>query len=354
MSVALCANPARPQVSEAGDRPRAEQPTLTAPVFLLGPHKSGSSLLRSLLDGHPELFVLPTESHYFYCTGHWLDYPLRRSWPQRMDREALIESLAAFIEEKNADGDRYGDALLSGRFDMQRFRAFLADSSFETSRELFAAYVGAIHVSLTGVCLPEQIRIVEKSVEHAECAALLRRMFPDCRFIHIVRNPYASLVATRKQKARSKGRYPFLGGIVGSIYNSYHNLDRNERVLDDYLVVRYEDLVLATGDTMQRIAAFIGIPFCDEILTTTLMGEPWGGNSTSDRVFGGVSASPLQNWRSEITDLEVHMVNAWLKPVLERFGYERLSPRKSRAWPVRGERLNTYVRNRAFLCREVW
>jgi len=354
MSVPLCAKPARPEVSEAHSGPRAGQTVLASPVFLLGPHKSGSSLLRSLLDGHPGLFVLPTESHYFYCTGHWLDYPLRRSWPKRMDREAIIASLTAFIQEKNTDRDRYGDALLAGRFDMRRFRAFLAENSFETSRELFAAYVGAIHVSLTGGYLPEQIRIVEKSVEHAECAVALRAMFPDCRFIHIVRNPYASLVATRKQKAGSKGRYPFLGGIVGSIHNSYYNLDRNERVLDDYLVVRYEDLVLATGETMHRIADFIGIPFCDEILTPTLMGEPWGGNSTSDRVFNEVSSAPLQNWESEITDLEIRMVNAWLKPVLDRFGYERLSLGKSRYWPVRGESLKTYVRNRAFLCREVW
>ena len=34
-------------------------------VFILGQHKSGSSLLRSLLDGHPDLFVIPVETHYF-------------------------------------------------------------------------------------------------------------------------------------------------------------------------------------------------------------------------------------------------------------------------------------------------
>jgi len=354
MSVSLCANPDRLMASEKTGGNQTDRPALTSPVFLLGPHKSGSSMLRSLLDDHPDLFVLPTESHYFYCTGHWLDYPIRRCWPQHKDRESLIESLVAFIAEKNADQDRYGDALLTGRFDIQRFRDFLTTNVFETSSELFVVYIQAIHIALTGETLPERIRLVEKSVEHAECAMLLKRMYPDSRFIHIVRNPYASLVSTRKQMAQTKKCYPFLGGILGSLYNSYYNLDRNEQVLDDYLVIRYEDLVLSTQETMQQIADFIDIPFCDALLTPTLMGEPWGGNSTSNRAFSGISKAPLERFKSEITDIEIRMVNGWLQPVLDRFGYEQLESVKRRWWPVTGENLKTYIRNRSLLWREVW
>jgi len=38
---------------------------LKAPIFLLGSHKSETSLLRALLDGHKDLFVFPTETHLF-------------------------------------------------------------------------------------------------------------------------------------------------------------------------------------------------------------------------------------------------------------------------------------------------
>lgn len=39
------------------------------PVFVLGSRKSGTSLLRSLLDGAEGLFVVPCETHFFQRTG---------------------------------------------------------------------------------------------------------------------------------------------------------------------------------------------------------------------------------------------------------------------------------------------
>src|SRR6187549_1076292 len=38
---------------------------LMRPVFICGHHRSGTTLLHDLLDGHPELFVLPSEATYF-------------------------------------------------------------------------------------------------------------------------------------------------------------------------------------------------------------------------------------------------------------------------------------------------
>ena len=35
------------------------------PVFILGSHKSGTSLLRNLLDGISGFFVIPIEAHFF-------------------------------------------------------------------------------------------------------------------------------------------------------------------------------------------------------------------------------------------------------------------------------------------------
>jgi hypothetical protein len=37
---------------------------LERPVFICGAHRSGTTLMQSLLDGHPELIVLPSEGTY--------------------------------------------------------------------------------------------------------------------------------------------------------------------------------------------------------------------------------------------------------------------------------------------------
>lgn len=323
--------------------------TITAPIFLLGSHKSGSSLLRSLFDGHPNLFAIPTEIHYFQYTGYWVDYKLRRSWPKQMNRSELIESLTQLVAEKNTfnEDSRYADSILAGKLNVSQFKSFLENSDFESRQELFEAYVGALHFALFGKSLPPGKRIVEKSVENAECAVQLRQMFPDSYFVHIVRNPYASLVAIRKSK--SKGNYPVLRDLVLSLHNSYYNLYRNETILDRYLIIRYEDLLTSTESVVQKITDFIGIDFTDILLKPTLMGEIWGGNSTSGNSFKNVSSAPLESWKSQITDLEIRLVNNLLEPVTVRFGYDKLTPAKTKLFPIKGENLKTYIQNRSLL-----
>lgn len=321
---------------------------LVAPVFILGSHKSGSSLLRSLLDGHPSLFVVPAETHFFQRAGYWVDYRLRRAWPRTLDRDGMVRSLVRGVERKNEGSGRlYGDGDLSGQIDVAAFSAALERGTFTSPRLAFESYMHGLHAALVGGAIPPDRRLVEKSVEHAEYAGVLRQMFPDCRFIHIVRNPYASLVAIRK--SRKAPGFPDLSKAVLSLQNSYYNLYRNEQSLDRYHVITYEQLVSDARGVMTAVAQSLGIPFDDILLQPTLFGAPWSGNSSSGRSFSGVTAGPLSKWTEDITDLEVALVNAAVSPVLERFGYERRTPARRLGWPVSGERPMAYARNRALL-----
>jgi hypothetical protein len=61
-------------------------------IFILGAHKSGSSLLRSLLDGHPQLFAIPLETHLFQTAGfgyETLSPPRSFYWPTRFESPAV-------------------------------------------------------------------------------------------------------------------------------------------------------------------------------------------------------------------------------------------------------------------------
>ena len=317
------------------------------PIFILGSHKSGSSLLRSMLDSHRELFVIPTEIHYFQYTGHWVDYRLRYASPKQMNRQSLIESLTKLIEKKNNHVDPYADSMIKGKFNIPIFKEFIENSCFESNRELFESYVKAIHLSLTGEHLAKNLHFVEKSVENAEFAVFLRQMFPDCRFIHIVRNPYASLVAIRRSKTKRK--YPLMRDLIFSLQNSYYNLYKNQKLLENYLIVKYEDLLLHTKKTMREITNFLQIEFEDLLLTPTLMGKPWGGNSSNNGSFTKVSSTPLNKWKQQINDLEIQLVNIFLKPVLKDYEYEQLTSKKSKIFPISDEGFKTYFKNRSLL-----
>ena len=73
------------------------------PVFIIGSHKSGTSLLRSLLDGHPELYVIPFETHFMASLGRWVQYSYRRQTPHENFEfsEKFLETLKKYSNSKD-------------------------------------------------------------------------------------------------------------------------------------------------------------------------------------------------------------------------------------------------------------
>jgi hypothetical protein len=317
------------------------------PVFLLGSHKSGSSLLRSLLDGHPQLAVLPKETHLFQFTNHWVDYRRRRNVPQPLDRGQLIDGLIEHIRNDTRGDDPYADAPgFAYRMDVLEPRLRALDPADMPA--FFRGYMQAAYEAGAGRPPTPGTVLVEKSVEHAEFAYVLARYFPGARFVHIVRNPYATLVAVRRMLQKKSGRFPYLWPMAASLYNSYHHLFTNRLALPNYLCIRFEDLVQDTRASMERIAGFLGVDYLDLLTRPTSLGERWQGNSTTNEAFHGISQRPLEEWKGRITDYEIAVGNLIAEPVLDAFGYERLQA----AHPyrrVKGERPKTYAANRAAL-----
>ena len=68
------------------------------PIFILGCTKSGTTLMRNLFDGHPDLFVIPFESHFFQNTGRGIEYSYRRTRPTSRTIEDKKEGLISWIE----------------------------------------------------------------------------------------------------------------------------------------------------------------------------------------------------------------------------------------------------------------
>jgi len=277
------------------------------PVFIFGCHKSGTSLLRSLLDHHQELSV----------------------------------------ERQNLDKGAYSDNPDFEGYDLDLFRDCFKEPLPEEHREIFRVYMEALYYASNGICIPEGSRVVEKTVEHLEYAGLIRKYFPESAIIHIVRNPYATMVAIRR--SRSRERYPKLRRIASSIYNSSYFLMKNLLEHDNYLVLRYEDLVIDTENVMREISGFLGIEYQDILIRPTSSGKPWTGNTTSGKKFEGISRAPLETWKEHINGFEIELVNNISGPVMECFGYERLEPQRSAYWPVKGETPVTYFQNRMLL-----
>jgi len=331
--------------------------TMDDPVFILGSHKSGTSLLRNLLDGVDGFFAIPIELHFFEYSGLWVDYPIRRSLPINPGFEEVKRRIVAAIERSNqgasGNGKFGGDSLVdAGKWDIQRLIAHLdqyGKPAFEKNdlRGFIDAYVEGVHLALRKALPPAGTRFVEKSVENAEFAPLIKKLYPGAKFIHIVRNPYAALVSIRKFKPY-KGKFPFLGTYIDALESSYYYAMQNPLSLPDYLVVRYEDLLTDPDGTMHKVATHLDTPFTPVMLNPSALGEEWKGNSMSGVEFKGVSKYPLEAWKSEITPLEIDLVNTQLPHVMREFQYEPVHVSPSPLLPIKGETIKIYLANRFY------
>lgn len=316
------------------------------PIFIVGIHKSGTSLMRALLDGHPDLAVLPREPHFFERSGLPVRYPLRPSDGGIRTQDAIRRRTVRALENEAKDDNPYSDSPSFQGYSPSLFERSWNPQS-EHMREMYKDYVESLFSAWKSV--PQGRRPVDKSTEYLEFVPLLANWFSDARFLHVVRNPYAVMASWRRYRQRRTRRYPSLRavaealGALGPTVESYHELLGPTR----YRVVRFEELTKDPSAVMYKSADFLGIPWDESLIQPTLGGLPWRGNSSRDERYEGVSRRAAARQLNDVKVIERRIVNLYAPTSFRILGYEyRGAARIAWILPVRGERPKTYVTNR--------
>jgi len=320
---------------------------LNNPIFILGAHKSGTTLLRNLLDGHSELFVIPMEPHPFQMLNKWLLYELRSTSPKNISYNQAKKNLLKLILHLSKTKDQKGGGIVSDKWDLKIFEKELFSQNVENLKEFIEQYVQAIHYSIFKTKPSAELRFVEKSVTNTEYAIELYKYFPNSKFIHVVRNPYANLVSIRKYKSKSK--LPFLKAAINTLVNSHYFLHRNREIIDNYMIIKYEDLVENLDKSMQHVSEFLQIKNEEILFKPTSLAEPWLGNSVYDKKSFGVYNASLEKWKTEIADIEIYLINKFMNYFLSEFNYSSIDCRKNIFWPNGKESIKTYILNRILI-----
>jgi len=195
------AAPARsPQPAPAGER------LVSAPTFILCSVRSGSTLLRVLLNSHSRLFA-PQELHF-----RFIRVRLTRHWSKRSMAELGLDK----------EGLEY---LLWDRI---------------------------LHRQLAASGKP---RLVCKTPSDVFIADRIRACWPDARFIFLLRHP-AAIARSRAAVARDRDPERNL-----RVVRRYCEALEGARQAYDGLTVRYEDLTADPVGETRRICAFLDVPW---------------------------------------------------------------------------------------------
>jgi Sulfotransferase family len=318
--------------------------------FIAGAAKSGTTLLVSLLDSHPELLVMPQDSAYF---------PTVRTKYRDRGRRAQFD----YLTKESWTNVLFGFQAVRGRqdyagFPKQRFLETFERIAFDptnANRDLLVLMMEA-YAEIIGVPLDRVKRWVEKTPANRNYVPQIFDRFPKAKLLLTMRDPRALLAAQiALEKTRQTRRFSVY--YVVAHWRTAAKLGRRIRAGEiPGLVVSYEDLALDPKMSMQSVCDYLDIRFDPEIvLNPTKVGQSWAGNSAAGTRFTEISTAPVTRWKDELNEDEVGWVEMHCRDLMPEFGYEpRLTQRSMRYFmkPIRGERPREFFKSRAYSLRD--
>jgi hypothetical protein len=199
---------------------------------VVGAPRSGTTLLRLMLDSHPEL-AIPPETGFLSAAGR-----LRGTGDGL--RERFFRTVTAFPPEAPAWPD-FGIPADDFREALEAIEPFTASAGFRAFYRLYAARHG-------------KPRWGDKTPIYCLHVDLIRRVLPEARFIHIIRDGRDVALSLREQWF-SPGRDM---ATLAKYWARFVVRARGAGLgRADYLEIRYEDLVREPGPVLARTCRFL-------------------------------------------------------------------------------------------------
>lgn len=269
-------------------------------VTLLIPHgRSGSMLVQSLLDQHPQAISL-YDYHFRY------DYRADSGSPEESARSFARDHQNLFVVAKSYFGiEAYNSK--SSEY-LSRVREIEPSAMEALLLEAFSAlgYVGTIprrdffilfhlaFAALTGRAVSAARNILFHLHGHAPASIEpLLADFPDLKFLPTIRDPRQSLLSVleRQQRLHPKDDMRiYLALLIENNLEGFEGLKSlSQRV--PTLCVDLHRLHERQEGLVREIARFMGIDFTPSLIQSTVAGQAWMGNNSALTPISGLDRS---------------------------------------------------------------
>jgi hypothetical protein len=283
------------------------------PVFICGHPKSGTTLLRAILDSHPQLLVYPDETFYFrgfLPEVKTLGSDEKISLAQRYLLHFFTPNQPAEAGPQDQDA-RYRLYVET----CDAMREALAEHELRHDGDLLFAAIFAFGLAHHQASKLTQYW-VEKTPYNEHFADTIYRWWPEARCLHVVRDARDNY-ATYHRKHSGLAVEEFAASWKASLRAGMRNQKRFGE--QRYKIIKYEQLTQQPDQVIKEITGFLGIHDDDILMTPTTNGILWEGNSMFDDRFTAISSKPLGRWKTQLEPEEVGLIEmvcgAWMKPM---------------------------------------
>jgi len=267
-----------------------------APVVVLGVSRSGTTLLKEMLDAHPQL-AIPSESYF-----------LPQLWQrhgQAPDREAFLDDVRRLARIREWGISREDVA-----------RRLAERPSFpEAIEAIYRAYADARGKRRFGDKTPAYMRRLQ----------LLERAFPGAAYLHLIRDGRDAALSFLEMRRRPSFNWARPRGVAAFAAQWRREVQMacrfgKDRVAGRYRELRYEDLVADPEGTLSDVCAFLRLDYAPAMLEYHHDLDP-------DRLVDhrGLASPPrpgVRRWREQMNLGDVERFEAIAGELLTDLGYE--------------------------------
>lgn len=273
------------------------------PVVVLGVSRSGTTLLKEMLDSHSEL-AIPTESYFIPQLWH------RHS--RRFDVDDFLDDLTrlARVREWGVTPEDVRSRLPA--------KPALADGI----QAIYRSYADSQSKSRFG----------DKTPSYMQSLPLLERVFPSAQYVHLLRDgrdAALSFMAMRRRPRFNLARPRRIASFASQWRLEVEGAAEFGRRVGSsrYLELRYEDLVREPEADLRRVCDFLVLDFepgmleyHEEVDETALKDHP---------LLAKPPIPGARRWKEELDPATTELFEAIAGPALAGLGYDRAYPRPS-------------------------
>ncbi|MDM8536545.1 sulfotransferase [Desulfobacterales bacterium HSG17] len=260
---------------------------------------SGSKLLQSYIDGHPEIYMVPGYQ-LMYLYPHWYQWKdeLKDTWNWETIIKIFCIKHASVIDSRRIPAND-GMANLGNNKDQWLevneiyFKSFLKHL-LQNKPVCCRIFLLAVHYAYA-FCRGEDLTVKKCLVYHIHVheygPRYLEKDFPDMLTIAMVRDPRSNINgryrSTLKLDAQKLDRTDYVVYFQRTYYFIWQYLVESMECLknlpqENIRVVRHEDMHYCLERLMKSIADFMGIKFNKIFLKSTFGGQLWWGSKIYD------------------------------------------------------------------------
>ena len=271
------------------------------PFFIVGSGRCGSTLLRAMLEAHPDVHV-PPESGLATLVHEYRRYS-RLPW-----NVVLRIVLGPLGYDRNWDSWELEPGPL-----IRELRELPAEA------RTIATVIDALYRAHARTHKPAATRWGDKTPPHTSEIAALQAVFPDLQVVHMLRD--GRDVVQSFMRVSEAGLPYFARAWLRAVRAAQAFGARHPA---QYLEVRYEDLVREPDPVIRRVAAFLNLAFDERMLRHHEFDLRLGDADRHPPIQGAREAvyqTSVGRWRTDLDARQIAELDRLLRPALTALGY---------------------------------